>query len=102
MDAQLKELAKLEKLVSNASSGKSKKPSIEDSLDSLMQTLQEAKDNLQSGSASQETFVNLASKVDSTKKEVDDRQKEIYNSLARLSKAMDKVSSHVLVARDTV
>ena len=92
MDAQLKELAKLEKLVSNASSGKSKKPSIDDSLDSLIRTLQEAKDRLQSGSASRETFTDIASKVDSTKTEVDVRQKEIYNSLVRLNKAMDKVS----------
>lgn len=96
MDAQLKELAKLEKLVSNSSSAKGKSPCIQDSLESLLRSLQEAKERIQSGNTSQDTLINLSSKVDSTKKDVEEKQKEIYSSLTRLGKAMDKVRTRFL------
>ena len=95
MDAQLKELAKLEKLASNAPSAKGKTPCYQDSLDTLLHSLKEVKERLQSGTASQDTFTNLSSKVDAIRKDVDDRQKEIHGSLTRLNKAMEKVRLHV-------
>lgn len=91
MDAQLKELGKLDKLVSGSSSSKGKTPSIEHSLDALFHSLQEAKNRLQTGNASLETFSDLVTRVDSAKKDIDDRQKEIHSSLARFGKGLDKV-----------
>lgn len=91
MDTQLKELNKLEKLASNSSSAKGKSPCIQDSLDSLLRSLQEARECIQGGVSSRDTLMSLTNKVDSTRKDIDDRQKEIYNSLARLGKAMEKV-----------
>jgi len=90
MDASLKELTKLEKLVSNSSSSKGKSPCIADSLDSLLQSLSQAKESIQAGTASEDTLSDLSSKVDSTRKDVDERQKEIYNSLAKFGKTLDK------------
>ncbi|KAI0950306.1 hypothetical protein AcW1_005939 [Taiwanofungus camphoratus] len=90
MDGPFKELAKLEKLTSNASSAKGKSPSIADSLDALLYSLREVKDRIQAGSASGETLVLLAKTVEAKKKEVDERQKEVYNSLTRYGKALDK------------
>lgn len=90
MDGPLKELARLEKLTSNASS-KGKAPSIHDSLDSLLHSLREVKDRLEVGSATGETLPILAKTIETRKKEVDERQKEVYNSLAKLGKALDKV-----------
>lgn len=97
MDGPFKELAKLEKLTSNASSAKGKSPSIADSLDALLYSLQEVKDRIQAGSASGETLVLLAKTVEAKKKEVDERQKEVYNSLTRYGKALDKVRVVVAV-----
>ena len=91
MEGPLKELAKLEALTSDAANGKRKAPSVNDSLDSLLDSLREVKDRLQAGSASDETLVLLAKTVDARRKEIDDRQKEVYNSLARYGKALDKV-----------
>ncbi|TFK54937.1 hypothetical protein OE88DRAFT_1653512 [Heliocybe sulcata] len=88
MEGPMKELNKLEQLTSNTSSAKSK--SVEDSLDSLLQYLQQVQDRLKAGTETQDTFVNLAKTVEARKKDVDDRQKEIYNSLARYGKALDK------------
>lgn len=91
MDAALKELEKLEKLSSNSRSAKGKAPCIADSLDSLLRSLRETKERVQSGTATEETLSGLSGTVESTKKDIDDRQKEIYNSLARYGKALDKV-----------
>ncbi|KZT26251.1 hypothetical protein NEOLEDRAFT_1155765 [Neolentinus lepideus HHB14362 ss-1] len=88
MEGPMKELNKLEQLTSNASSAKSK--SVEDSLDSLLQYLQQVQDRLKAGTDTQDTFANLTKTVEARKKDVDDRQKEIYNSLARYGKALDK------------
>jgi len=88
MDATLKELAKLEKLTAD---GKAKSPSIDQTLDALLSTLRAEQERIQSGNASPETFEGLATKVESLKKDLDDRQKEIYNSLSRYGKALDKV-----------
>ena len=90
MEAALKELAKLERLASSSSS-KGKSPSVEDSLDSFLRTLRETKESIQTGAANEATFSALSQKADSTKKDIDDRQKEIYNSLAKFGKSLDKV-----------
>ena len=91
MDGPLKELAKLEKLTSSAPSAKGKAPSIHDSLDALLSSLHEVKSRLDSGPASDEDFDAVAKLVENSKKEIDERQKEIYNSLARFGKVLDKV-----------
>jgi hypothetical protein len=90
MDGPLKELAKLEKLTAKSST-KGKAPSITDSLDSLLEYLKEAKAVVENGTSNEETFIHLAHTVDARKKEVDDRQKEVYGSLSRFGKALDKV-----------
>ena len=88
MDAALKELAKLEKLTAD---GKAKSPPIDQTLDALLATLRAERERVQSGSASPDAFDGLATKVESLKKDLDDRQKEIYNSISRYGKALDKV-----------
>ena len=94
MDAALKELDKLQQLTSDLSStGKSKTPAIQDSLNSLLQTLHAQKKRLEAGITSEAELATLAKTVESRKKEIDERQKEIYNSLARYGKALDKVCS---------
>ncbi|KAN0140839.1 CTLH/CRA C-terminal to LisH motif domain containing protein [Lactarius tabidus] len=91
MDAALKELDKLQQLTSDSpSTGKSKTPAIQDSLNSLLQTLHAQKKRLEAGIASEAELATLAKSVESRKKEIDERQKEIYNSLARYGKALDK------------
>jgi hypothetical protein len=88
MDAPLKELLKLEKLTEKA---QGKAPSIENSLDSLLQSLREVKDSINAGSVTEDTYVLLAQAVETKKKEIDEKQKEIYNGIARFGKALDKV-----------
>lgn len=102
MEASLKELVKLEKLASSSGSAKGKSPSVDDSLDSLLRTLSETKENIQSGAASQDTFNLLSKKVESTKKDIDERQKEVYSSLARFGKALDKARFPSLITTGTI
>ncbi|TFY66151.1 hypothetical protein EVG20_g4944 [Dentipellis fragilis] len=91
MDGALKELAKLDKLTSkSAALNKGKTPAINDSLDSLLQTLYGQKKRLEDGLASEEELQVLTKTVETRKKEVDERQKEVYNCLARYGKALDK------------
>ena len=92
MDGPLKELAKLEKLASGAPAGRGKAPSIDQSLDALLESLRNAKGRFQNGTGSQATLVALAKTVEDKKREVDERQKEVYNALAKVGKALDKVS----------
>ena len=87
MDAPLKELAKLEQL----SSSKGKSKSIDESLDALLQTLREAKERAQHGELDEPSCQELLLSVEAKKKDVDERQKEIYSSITRLGKALDKV-----------
>jgi E3 ubiquitin-protein transferase RMND5 len=96
METALKELEKLQKLVSDEpSTGKTKTPAIQESLNSLLQTLHVQKKRLEAGLATEAELTLLARTVEARKKEIDERQKEIYNSLARYGKALDKVSSGV-------
>ena len=88
MDVALKELAKLEKLTSDA---KGKSAAVVDSLDALLASLRGAQVKLQEGSTPKDSLENLAKSVETHKKAVDDRQKEVYSSMSRLGKAFDKV-----------
>lgn len=88
MDAPLKELAKLEKLAT----AKGKGPSILSALDDISQSLQRVKDQVQAGSViSPEQLVTLTQTIEAKKKEVDERQKEVYSATSRFGKALDKV-----------
>ncbi|KAI0831195.1 Sfi1 spindle body protein-domain-containing protein [Trametes gibbosa] len=90
MDAPLKELAKLEKLAAGGSLAKGKAPSIDQSLDALIASLRVAKERFLAGTGSQATLEALVKMIEEKKKEVDDRQKEVYNALAKFGKALDK------------
>ncbi len=93
MEGPLKELERLNKLVSEEPSmGKSKTPAIQDSLNSLLQTLHVQKKRLEAGLATEAELTLLARTVEARKKEIDERQKEVYNSLARYGKTLDKVN----------
>ncbi|KAI0670486.1 Sfi1 spindle body protein-domain-containing protein [Trametes maxima] len=100
MDAPLKELAKLEKLAAGTPSAKGKAPSLDQSLDALLESLRDAKESFQAGTGSQATLIALAKRVEEKKKEVDDRQKEVYNALAKFGKALDKKFTNPLPSYD--
>lgn len=95
-DPILKELDKLEFLFHTAStpprsSIKAKSPSIPSSLDALLASLHDAKRQLASGASPGEVGGRLSKVIDEKKKDIDERQKEIYNSLGRIGKTLDKV-----------
>jgi hypothetical protein len=90
MDGPLKELAKLEKLTAKTSA-KGKSTAVSDPLESLLQSLRQAKDRVEKEGVSEDVTVQLAQTIEARKKEIDDKQKEVYNALARLGKALDKV-----------
>lgn len=109
MDIALKELEKLQKLTdfepskpsssisiltaaSLASKGKAT-TSVADSLDGLLASLRDIKERLEAGSASEDDIQSIGTIIDERKKEVDDRQKEVYATLGRIGKALDKVIS---------
>lgn len=88
MDAPLKELAKLEKLAA----AKGKSPSILSALDDISLSLQHARAQVQAGSViSPEQFVTLTQTMEAKKKEIDERQKEVYSATSRFGKTLDKV-----------
>jgi E3 ubiquitin-protein transferase RMND5 len=90
MEAPLKELAKLEKLTgSSASKGKSEP--IVGTLDTFLRDLRNAKAKCAAGELNQSDRDELAQLVGIRKKEIDERQKEIYASMTRIGKALDKV-----------
>ena len=93
MDGPLKELDKLERLAAGASAGKGKAPSVDQSLDVLLEALRNARERFLAGTGSQANLVALAKLVESKKKDIDDRQKELYNATAKVGKALDKVRS---------
>ncbi|KAH7889745.1 CTLH/CRA C-terminal to lish motif domain-containing protein [Phlebopus sp. FC_14] len=88
MDGPLKELAKLRALTEGSAKGKY--PSVESSLDSLLQCLHEVKSRIEAGTVTEDTFALLAQTVETKKKEIDEKQKEVYNGIARFGKALDK------------
>ncbi|KAI0637076.1 hypothetical protein C8Q77DRAFT_1215897 [Trametes polyzona] len=100
MDGPLKELARLEKLAAGTPSAKGKAPSVDQSLDALLEQLRNTKERFLSGAGSKATLETLAKKVDEKKKEVDDRQKEVYNALSKFGKALDKKFTNPLPSYD--
>ena len=94
MDASLKELTRLETLT--ASDGKS--PSLIDSLDSLLDSLRKAKDEFLSGNCTEEQLSQLTQTIESKKKEVEDRQKEVYSVMSRFGRTLDKVSGLLILS----
>lgn len=94
MEAPLKELGKLESLTT----GKAKGPSTQASLDALLTTLRETKDAIAaSGTVDPVRIQALSYVVEGKKKDVEDRQKEIYSSMSRFGKAWDKVRTSTSV-----
>ncbi|KIK31264.1 hypothetical protein PISMIDRAFT_85678 [Pisolithus microcarpus 441] len=98
MDVPLKELAKLRAITEGTLKGRN--PSIEGSLDSLLQTLYQVKNELETDSMSKDRLVLLAQTVEAKKKEIDEKQKEIYNAIVRLGKALDKAFTQPLPSYD--
>ncbi|KAF8797979.1 hypothetical protein BYT27DRAFT_7228586 [Phlegmacium glaucopus] len=86
MDASLKELTKLETLTA----AKGKSPCLTDSLDSLLGSLQEAKEAFLVGNCTEEQLNQLTQTIESKKREVEERQKEVYTVLSRFGKTLDK------------
>ncbi|KAJ8520415.1 hypothetical protein ONZ45_g2769 [Pleurotus djamor] len=94
MDALIKEIDKLEKLTTQNAKGKG--PSMLDSLDSLISTLRAAKHQCESGEIPSVVISQLPKSVEACKKDVDDRHKEVYSSLSRFGKGLDKKFSNSL------
>ena len=91
MDSALKELDKIVKLTSSTSPVAGKSKPIHVSLDSLLHTLHDYKSRLQASTLTEAELGELPKLVESTKKEINDRQKEVYNEMAKYGKALDKV-----------
>ncbi len=110
MDVALKDLSKLESLTAfsagsssvpriptASSSGKGKNTlSIEDSLDGLLASLRDVKERLEAGTASEDDVANVCKIVEERKKEIDERHKEIYSTLGKVGKALDKVRNGIM------
>jgi hypothetical protein len=96
-DTILKELDKFQFLFHNAptpapGSVKVKSPSIPSSLDALLASLKDAKQQLNSGASLDTVGAQISNAIDGRKKDIDERLKEVYNSLGRIGKTLEKVS----------
>ncbi|KAG9045728.1 hypothetical protein FS837_005776 [Tulasnella sp. UAMH 9824] len=91
-DTLSKELDKIEALssVSTTSGIKNKSTAIGTTLDELQAELHKAKAAVESGEDPQKVFADLNKRIEASKKQVDERQKEHNNALARFGKAVDK------------
>ncbi|KIJ69459.1 hypothetical protein HYDPIDRAFT_106079 [Hydnomerulius pinastri MD-312] len=98
MDGPMKELAKLR--ASTERSAKGKNPSVDSSLDSLLQSLHEVKSRIDAGTVTEDTFALLSQTVEAKKKEIDEKQKEVYNAIAKFGKALDKKFAQPLPSYD--
>ena len=87
MEALQKELTKLEQLTEYDGTGKS--APLSESINGLVDYFQSIK---AAGGAVDRSQVFRT--IELKKKAIDDRQKEIYTSMARLGKALDKVRVH--------
>lgn len=98
MTELLKEASKVEKLmafdatpsVRPPSSKKAPSQSIASSLDALLDSLNEFKARIEAGATSAEVVALISRSAEEKKKEIEDRQKEAYNALGKLGKAIDK------------
>lgn len=73
---------------------KNKSKSIQTSLDTLLASLRDAKTRLSDDAGegtSEEVALAVSAAVELSKKEIEERQKEVYNSLNRMGKALEKV-----------
>jgi hypothetical protein len=86
MDGILNEITKLEQLTQWAGPSKSKAPSIPTSLDVLLGILYAAREDL-----SPATLGSLPKATKDCRQDIDQRLKEVYNAISKISKAMDKV-----------
>lgn len=98
-DAIYKEIDKLDLLLDNkrgASNGKpvpkSKTKPITNSLDALLTSLNQAKAQLIAGKDIGDIASIVEKTVETSKKEIEDREKEMYNTLNKIGKAIDKAS----------
>jgi len=94
-DTFLKELDKFQFLFHNAQtpapgSVKVKSPPIPSSLDALLAILKDAKQQLDSGVSPNALGTQISNAIDGRKKDIDERLKEVYNSLGRIGKTLDK------------
>lgn len=94
-DTLIKELDKIESLSSvlPLPGSKNKSSAIGTTLDDLHAELEKAKAAVEAGEDPQRIFAELSKKIELSKKQVDERQKEHNNALARFGKAVDKVLS---------
>ena len=77
------------------SKSKAPAPPVGQSLDALLSHLHELKSKLADGSPpSNDDYKLLVKVVDERKKDVEERQKEVYASLGRVGKLLDKVCVH--------
>jgi hypothetical protein len=97
-EAIYRELDRLDALLSSVTpltrqkpSTKSKSKSIADSLDTLLGSLNEIKGHITSQGNLSDAFRAAGTAVDTSKKEIEERQKEVYNSLNRMGRAIEKV-----------
>jgi hypothetical protein len=99
MDGVLKEVGKLDELAGYApvagASSKSKTPALADSLDALLVTLRAARGALTADPAgAAPRLAALPAAVAAARQDVDARQKEVYNAVARVGKALDRAFPH--------
>ncbi|KAG9008570.1 hypothetical protein FRB95_001293 [Tulasnella sp. JGI-2019a] len=101
-DAMMNELDRLESLSSLhsepiASSSTSAPPSIGESLDNLLAHLQHARHSVDiNEDFSNYTFSDLKKKVETHKKRVDERQKQVHGSMTKFGKLIDKKFTNIL------
>lgn len=87
----LKELTNLDSLTSGSSVTNSKSKSLAASVDELLGSLTAFRNTISQEPSIASDFTALSRTVDARKKDIDDRQKEIYSSIVRLGKGLDKV-----------
>lgn len=92
-DTLMKELDKIESLssVSTIPGIKNKSAAIGTTLDELQAELHKARAAVEAGEDPEKVFADLNKRIENSKKQVDERQKEHNNALARFGKAVDKV-----------
>ncbi|KAF9005603.1 ubiquitin-protein ligase E3 [Cyathus striatus] len=86
MDVPLKELDKLE----NVTAPEGKDSPVLDTLNSLLRSLGEIKQSLESDGATSSSIQHLQFVVDAKKRTLDERQKEAYSCMVKFGKSLDK------------
>jgi E3 ubiquitin-protein transferase RMND5 len=99
MDGLLKDFAKIERAWSagaavDPSSSKQKEQAIASTIEALVQSLRELREQLQAGGSAADVAGNVSRVVDETKKDIESRMKEIQNQITKFGKALDSVCIH--------